>query len=149
VPVGGGGLISGVAAAVRDLSPGVEMIGVEAEASHPFTSSLAAGRIVEVEVGETLADGLAGNMDPETITFDLIRRLVDRIVLAGEEEIAQGIRGLLVNERLVAEGAGATGVGAALGGRIDLSGRRAVILVTGANIDAAKLAAVLLPLQGP
>ena len=142
VPVGGGGLIAGVAAVVREVSPGVEMIGVEAEASHPFTSSLAAGHIVEVDVGDTLADGLAGNMDPETITFDLVRRLVDRIVLAGEREIAQGIRGLLARERLVAEGAGAVGVGAALGGRLDLAGRRAVILVTGGNIDAAKLASV-------
>jgi threonine dehydratase len=142
VPVGGGGLIAGVAAVVREVSPGVEMIGVEAEASHPFTSSLAAGHIVEVDVGDTLADGLAGNMDPETITFDLVRRLVDRIVLAGEREIAQGIRGLLARERLVAEGAGAVGVGAALGGRLDLAGRRAVILVTGGNIDAATLASV-------
>jgi threonine dehydratase len=149
VPVGGGGLISGVAAAVRNLSRGVEVIGVEAEASHPFTSSLAAGHIVEVEVGETLADGLAGNMDPETITFDVVRQLVDRIVTVGEEQIAQGIRGLLANECLVAEGAGVVGIAAALARRIDLAGRRVVILVSGSNIDAAKLAAVLLAPPGP
>jgi threonine dehydratase len=143
VPVGGGGLISGVAATLKRLSPAVEVIGVEAEASHPFTSSLAAGRIVEVPVGPTLADGLAGNMDPETVTFDLVRRLVNRIVLAGEDDIASGIRGLLVNERLIAEGAGAVGVAALLGKRIDAHGRRVVILVTGANIDASTLAAVL------
>lgn len=149
VPIGGGGLISGVAATMKGLSPGVEVIGVEAEASHPFTSSLAAGCIVEVEVGPTLADGLAGNMDPETVTFDLVGRLVDRIVLAGEEDIALGIRGLLANDRLVAEGAGAIGVGALLGRRINAGGRRVVILVTGANIDASKLAKVLSPPPGP
>jgi threonine dehydratase len=143
VPVGGGGLVAGVASLVKEVSPGIEVTGVEVEASHPFTSSLAAGRIVEVEVGETLADGLAGNMDPETITFDLVRRLVDRIVVVSEEEMKQAIFGLLTHESLLAEGAGAVGVGAILGGRLDLGGRRVVILVTGANIDAAKLAAAL------
>jgi threonine dehydratase len=143
VPVGGGGLIAGVASVVKEVSPGIDVTGVEVEASHPFTSSLAAGRIVEVEVGETLADGLAGNMDPETITFDMVRRLVDRIVLASEDEMKQAILGLLTHERLLAEGAGAVGVGAVLGGRLDLGGRRVVILVTGANIDAAKLASAL------
>ncbi len=142
-PVGGGGLISGVAAVVKRLAPGVTVTGVEAEASHPFTASLAAGRIVEVAVGPTLADGLAGNMDPETVTFDLVRRLVDRIVLASEDEIAGGIRGLLAHERLIAEGAAAVGVGALVGGRFDARGRRVVIVVSGANIDASKLAAVL------
>jgi len=143
VPVGGGGLISGVAAVMKAVSPGVAVIGVEAEASHPFTSSLAAGRIVEVEVGPTLADGLAGNMDPETMTFALVQQLVDRIVLVGEEHLAEGIRALVAHEHLIAEGAGAAGVGAVLGGRIDVRGRRVVVLVTGSNIDAEKLAEVL------
>ncbi len=143
VPLGGGGLVRGIAATVKHLAPGVSVIGVEAEASHPFTSSLAAGRIVEVDVGPTLADGLAGNMDPETVTFDLVRRLVDRIVLVREDEIARGIRGLLVHEHLIAEGAGAVGVGALLGKRFDARGRRVAIIVSGANIDASKLAAVL------
>jgi threonine dehydratase len=143
VPVGGGGLIAGVASVVKEVSPAIDVTGVEVEASHPFISSLAAGRIVEVEVGETLADGLAGNMDPETITFGLVRQLVDRIVLASEDEMKQAILGLLTHEHLLAEGAGAVGVGAVLGGRLDLGGRRVVILVTGANIDATKLAAAL------
>jgi len=143
VPMGGGGLISGVASVVKEMLPGVDVTGVEAEASHPFTASLAAGRIVAVDVGETLADGLAGNMDPESITFDLVRRLVDRIVLASEEDMREAIGGLLAHEGLLAEGAGAVGVGAALGGRLLVSGRRVVILVTGANIDAAKLASAL------
>ena len=128
---------------MKAISPHVEVIGVEAEASHPFTSSLAAGRIVEVEVGPTLADGLAGNMDPETITFDLVRKLVDRIVLVGEEQLAESIRGLIMHEHLITEGAGAAGVGAVLGGRVSVAGRRVVVLVTGSNIDAAKLAEVL------
>lgn len=143
VPVGGGGLISGVAAVVKAVSPRVAVIGVEAEASHPFTASLAAGRIVQVDVGPTLADGLAGNMDPETITFDLVRTLVDRIVLVSEGHLAEGIRGLVASDRLIAEGAGAAAVGALLSGSVDARGRRVVVLVTGSNIDAAKLAQVL------
>jgi len=149
VPVGGGGLISGVAATMKAVSPHVEVIGVEAEASHPFTASLAAGHIVQVRVGPTLADGLAGNMDPETVTFDLVRTLVDRIVLVGEEQLAESIRGLVANEHLIAEGAGAAGVGALLGGRVDVHGRRVVVLVTGSNIDAAKLAEVLSSFPNP
>ncbi|MBE3100597.1 MAG: threonine/serine dehydratase [Planctomycetes bacterium] len=149
VPVGGGGLISGVAAVLKLLAPRVVIVGVEAEASHPFTSSLAAGCIVEVEVRPTLADGLAGNMDPETITFDLVRRLVDRLALVSEAQMADGIRGLVAHEHLIAEGAGVAAVGAMLGGRVDVRGRRAAILVSGSNIDAAKLAAVLSSLPRP
>jgi threonine dehydratase len=143
VPVGGGGLIAGVAMAMKGISPRVEIVGVEAEASHPFSTSLAAGHIVEVQVDPTIADGLAGNMDPETITFALVQRLVDRMVLVSEKQMMDGIRGFATSEHLIAEGAGIAGVAAVLGGRIDVRGRRAVVVVSGSNIDAGKLAAIL------
>ena len=73
VPVGGGGLISGIAIAVKALSPSTRVIGVEVAASCPFTKSLAAGRLVTIDVGPSLADGLTGNLDPDTITLDIVR----------------------------------------------------------------------------
>ena len=79
VPIGGGGLISGIAIAAREMSSDISVFGVEAEASCPFTAGIAAGRIVEIMVQPTLADGLAGNLDPGSVTFDIVCRLVARI----------------------------------------------------------------------
>lgn len=139
VPVGGGGLVSGIGIATKAATRAIEVVGVEVEASHPFTDGLAAGRIVPIQVGPSLADGLVGNLDPETITFDLARRVVDRFVLAGEDGLRRGIRGLLAEDHLVAEGAGAAGVAALLDRRIDVEGRRVVVIVSGANIDMSTL----------
>lgn len=139
VPVGGGGLISGIAAAAAALSERTSVIGVEVEASSPFTQSLAAGRVVTIEVGPTLADGLAGNLDPDTITFDLVRSLVKGIVLVSEPQLADGIAGIAREERLIAEGAGAAAAAAAIAGKIDASGRRVAVVLSGANIDLDRL----------
>jgi threonine dehydratase len=95
-----------------------EVVGVEARASSPFTQSLAAGRIVAVTVGPTLADGLAGNLDLDTITFDIVARLVSRIVLVSEGELRSAIAGIAAHERLIVEGAGGAGV-APPGGHLD------------------------------
>jgi threonine dehydratase len=142
--VGGGGLIAGVALAARALAGRrVEVVGVECEASPAFHEALAAGRIVEVEVHPTLADGLAGNMDPESITFDLVRSRVDRMVLAPEPAIADAIRGLFEEERVVAEGAGAAAVAALVDG-LPLAGRNVAAVVSGSNIDPGVLSKVLL-----
>jgi threonine dehydratase len=141
VPIGGGGLISGVGVAVE--TTGAMVVGVEAAASNPFTRSLSAGRIVEIDVGPTLADGLAGNMDPETITFDLVRRYVRRIVVVSEDELAAAIGAIVREERLVAEGAAATGVAAVLSGNLDLRGRRVAVILSGANIDPDTLRTLL------
>lgn len=142
VPVGGGGLVSGVAVAVKAISPGIEVIGVETEASPAFHTSLAAGRITTVVVRPTIADGLAGNMDPETITFDYVRRLVDRVELASESAIEDAVRALVAHEHLIAEGAGATAVAGLLGG-IRPRGVNVAVIVSGSNIDAARLAGLL------
>lgn len=143
VPVGGGGLIAGIAQAVKALHPPARVVGVEVEASHPFTASLAAGRIVEVEVGPTLADGLAGNMDPDNIAFPIVQRLVDDIVLASEDQLAAAIRGLVEREHLVAEGAGAAAVAAVLAGSIRQGPGPAAVVVSGANIDTSRLVSIL------
>jgi len=143
VPIGGGGLVGGVAQTARAIRPDVDVVGVELEVSCPFQTSVRAGRLVEIVPGETLADGLVGNPDPETITFDLIQRFVDRIVTVSEADLAEAVVGLVEHEHLVAEGAGAAATAAIAGRRIDIRGRRAAAIVTGSNIDRARLAAVL------
>ncbi len=146
VPIGGGGLISGVALAARAIDPGIEIVGVEAEVSCAFQTSVRAGRLVTIVPGHTLADGLGGNPDPETITFGFIQRLVDRIVTVAEDDLAAAIAGLVEWEHLVAEGAGAAGVAALIsrgGPRVDVTGRRVAIIVSGSNIDRARLAPLL------
>lgn len=142
VPIGGGGLASGIGIAARAVSSRVEVIGVEAAASPAFHTSLTAGRITQVQVGPTIADGLAGNMDPETITFDYVRRFVSRVVLAPERAIIDAVRGLVSHEHLIAEGAGATAVAGLVNG-LRTGTRNVAAVVSGSNIDAALLAALL------
>jgi threonine dehydratase len=143
VPIGGGGLISGIAMAAKSVRPDATVIGVETAASNPFTQSVAAGRIVEISVGDTIADGLAGNMDPDTITFDIVRKYVDRIVVVEEDALRSAVRGIVREERLVAEGAAAAGPAAIASGRAAVRGRNAAVILSGANIDPEKLKALL------
>ena len=143
VPIGGGGLISGVATAAKAINADCEVIGVEVEASCAFQTSVRAGRLVEIVPGATLADGLGGNPDPETITFAFIQRLVERIVTVSEDDLSAAVTGLVEAEHLVAEGAGAAATAALVGRRVDLRGRRVAVIVSGANIDRARLAALL------
>ena len=143
VPVGGGGLISGVATVAKAISPACEVVGVEVEASCAFQTSVRAGKLVEIVPGPTLADGLGGNPDPDTITFALIQRLVDRIVTVSEVDLSASIAGLVGTEHLVTEGAGAAATAAVVGRRVDLAGRKVVVIVSGGNIDRARLMAVL------
>jgi threonine dehydratase len=133
VPIGGGGLISGVAVAAHEA--GVPVTGVEVEASCPFTRSLEAGRIVEIEVKPTLADGLAGNLDPDTPTFSIVQRLVDRVVLVGEQHLRLAMAGIVTEEHLIAEAAGAAGVAAVLAGKIAPTPGPIAVVLSGANVD--------------
>jgi len=143
VPIGGGGLVSGVALATKAIAPSCEIVGVEAEASCAFLTSVRAGRIVEISPGNTLADGLGGNPDPATITFAFIQQFVDRIVTVSEDDLAEAIVGLAESEHLIAEGAGAAAAAAILGKRVDVRGRQAAALLTGSNIDRMRLAKLL------
>ena len=138
VPIGGGGLISGIATAIKAVDAGIEVIGVEVDASSAFSAARAAGHIVDIAVGETIADGLGGNVDPETITWPVIRDLVDRIVVVPEREVREAVRTLLAEDHLVAEGAGAAAIAAAAG-LAGIEDRRTAVLLTGANIDLPRL----------
>jgi threonine dehydratase len=143
VPVGGGGLIGGIGIAVKSRAPSTRVIGVEVAASCPFTKSLAAGRVVAIDVGPSLADGLTGNLDPDTITFDIVREVVDRMVVVEESDLRKALAGIVIREHLIAEGAAAAGVAAVTSGKLDLNGQRVALILTGANIDADTLIRVL------
>jgi threonine dehydratase len=131
VPLGGGGLLAGSAIVARALN-GALIIGVEAAASPVFTEALRAGRPVTVPVTKTHADGLAGNMEPDSQTFTFVRDLVDRVVQVQESSIAEAMRELEARDGVAAEGAGAVGV-AALKEGLDLRGRHVGIIVSGRN----------------
>jgi len=130
--IGGGGLISGIAIAAQRRA---EAAGVEVEASTPFTSSLRAGRIVPIDVGETLADGLSGNLDPDSPTFEIVRQHVPRIAVVSEGDLRDAIRGVGYHEKLIIEGAAAASVAAVLSGKLDVRGKRVAIVLSGANVD--------------
>jgi threonine dehydratase len=149
VPIGGGGMISGVGRVARAIEAGIEVIGVELEVSHVFQDSLRAGHLVEIEAGGSIADGLGGNADPETITFELIQRYVDRIVTVSEDDLAAAIAGLVEKEHLIAEGAGAAATAAILSGRVDVGGRSAAVIVSGSNIDRTRLMSVISERRSP
>jgi threonine dehydratase len=139
VAIGGGGLISGVAIAAEGHA---EAAGVEAAASTPFTTSLRAGRITEIEVRDSLADGLTGNLDPDSPTFEIVRARVKRIAVVSEEELKAAMRGVAEHERLIVEGATAVAVAGVLTGKLDVRNRRTAIVLSGANIDLAKWSAI-------
>jgi threonine dehydratase len=143
VPVGGGGLLSGMAVACRALSPHLRIFGAEAAASPVFTTSLRNGRITPVAVADTIADGLAGNLDPRSITFGIVQRLVDEIVLVSEPDLLSAVRALASHERLVVEGAGAAGVAALLAGIHPWPSRPLALIVSGGNIDLGALRDVI------
>ena len=135
VPVGGGGMISGVATAVKAAKPGVRVVGVEAEASPGAVKSLEAGAPAHVEMSDTLADGIAVKRIGD-LTWPHLEALADDVVLVSEEEIIRAIFFLLEREKLVVEGAGAVGVAALLEGKMRLgAGDSIVCILSGGNID--------------
>lgn len=143
VPIGGGGLISGIATALKSLKPEIRVIGVQAENVRWVNPSLQAGRPIVAKPGQTIADGIAVK-SPGALTFPIIQDLVEQVVEVSEEEIARAIFSCVQNNRLVVEGAGAAGLAALLAGKIGLDPSDTVCAVLcGGNIDANLLARVL------
>jgi threonine dehydratase len=143
VPIGGGGIISGIAIAIKSLLPKVRVIGVQAANVAPVNRSLTEGHPVEVVFKPTIADGIAVKR-PGEITLPIIKEYVDQVVEVTDEEIARGIYHCVQNNRLVVEGAGAAGVAAMLAGKIDVAASDKVcVVLAGGNIDANLLARVL------
>ncbi len=143
VPIGGAGLIAGIALALKTLKPGVKVIGVEPERAASFTAALAAGRPVQIEMQPTLADGLSVPKVGEN-AFRLARELVDRTVLVGEHDIARAVLRLMELEKAVVEGAGAAPLAACLAGLVpELKDKKVVLPLCGGNIDLNTLDRVI------
>ncbi len=143
VPIGGGGLIAGAALALKQLKPGVRVIGVEPERAASFTAALRVGHPVEISMSPTLADGLSVPMVGPT-AFALARDLVDKVVLVDEHEIARAILRLVELEKAVVEGAGAVPLAACLSGKLpELAGKTVVLPLCGGNIDLTTLGRVI------
>jgi threonine dehydratase len=143
VPIGGGGLISGIAVALKEARPAVRVIGVEAEAAPSARASRDAGRIVATTATDTIADGIAVKRVGE-VTFPLIERYVDEIVLVSEEEIAAAVLLLLEREKTLAEGAGAAGMAALAARKVPVAaGDVAVAVIGGGNIDINMLSRII------
>jgi threonine dehydratase len=143
VPIGGGGLISGIAIALRDARPDVRIVGVEAEVAASALASRRARRVIRIETSETIADGIATKQIGER-TFPIIEELVDEIVTVTEEETAAAVHTLLERQKLVAEGAGAVPLAALMSGRVAVSeGDTAVLVVSGGNIDVNLISRII------
>lgn len=135
VPVGGGGLISGILMWAKAVNPSIRVIDIQPEASAVMAASLQAGRMVTLPDLPSLADGLAGGVDADTITLPILQTYLDDMLLVSEAAIADAMRWLVDEHHLLVEGSGAVGVAALLGGQVsDLAGRRVVALLTGRNV---------------
>lgn len=142
VPIGGGGLISGVAFAIKSLRPQCKVYGVQAANAASMLKSIQKGKQITLPGVSTFADGIAVK-HPGDITFDMVRRYVDGIVDVSEDEIASAILALMERQKLVAEGAGAVPIAAVMHGKLDLAGKKTVCLLSGGNIDVNILSRVI------
>ncbi|MCI6388047.1 MAG: threonine ammonia-lyase [Ruminococcus sp.] len=142
VPIGGGGLISGVAFAIKQLNPNVKVYGVQAAGAPSMKNSLADGKIETLSSVKTIADGIAVK-EPGDLTYDICSKYVDEVVTVTDDEISAAILALMEQHKLVAEGAGAVPVAAVMFDKIDLKGKKAVCVVSGGNIDVTILSRVI------
>jgi len=137
VPIGGGGLISGIATAVKCAADKVRVVGVEAAAAPGAYLSFQDGRCHEqVDIRPSVADGLMGTLTP--LTWEISRNLVEGVRLVEEDEIIQAMRVFQLDEQLMVEGSASVGLAAILGGKVDVQGQKVVLVVTGRNIEASK-----------
>lgn len=142
VPIGGGGLIAGVACAVKHLKPSCRVIGVQAEGAASMWVSRNRGEITELSSVSTIADGIAVKI-PGDLTFELCEKYVDEIVTVKDSEIAAAIMTLMEDQKIVSEGAGATTVAAILFGKVSTADKKTVCLVSGGNVDVTMLSRII------
>ena len=142
VPVGGGGLISGVAYTIKMLNPSIKVYGVQASGAPSMVKSVDDGEIIELPSVATIADGIAVKK-PGNNTYELCKKYVDKIVTVTDDEISAAILALMEQQKLVTEGAGATAVAAAMFNKVDIKGKKVVCLCSGGNIDVTILSRVI------
>jgi threonine dehydratase len=144
VPVGGGGLIGGIGLWVKSLKSDVRIVGVQPSASPPIYAFMQSGGTKPMPIAPTLADGVAGNVERDSITWKLVRRYVDDVVLVEEDEIADALRWAIDTPHLLVEGSAALGIAALRMHRLgDLAGRRVVVVLTGRSIGGEVVRRVL------
>ncbi len=142
VPIGGGGLIAGVAFAIKTLRPEIKVYGVQSAGAPSMFQSVKEGHRVHLDRVQTIADGIAVK-EPGELTFELINQYVDEIVTVTDEETAAAILALLEQQKLVAEGAGAVAVAAAMFNKLPIKGKKVVCLVSGGNVDVTTLSRIV------
>ncbi|MBB5185074.1 threonine dehydratase [Faecalicoccus acidiformans] len=142
VPVGGGGLISGIAFAIKSLNPKIKVYGVQAEGAASMVESLKEEEIVQLERVNTIADGIKVK-EPGNHTFDLCKKYVDEIVTVSDDEVAGAILSLIENQKLITEGAGAVSVAAVMFNKLPVKGKNVVCVLSGGNIDVTILSKVI------
>jgi threonine dehydratase len=143
VPIGGGGLIGGIGLWAKSLKPGLRLIGVQPAASPPMYAHFETGSTDPMPIAPTLADGVAGNIERDSLTWKLCRQHVDEVVLVEEDEIADALRWSLEVPRILLEGSAVLGIAALRAGRIDAADRRVAVVTTGRNVSQDVLRAVL------
>ncbi|PEX25459.1 bifunctional threonine ammonia-lyase/L-serine ammonia-lyase TdcB [Bacillus cereus] len=143
VPIGGGGIISGIAVALKSFNPSINIIGVQAENVHGMKASYDAGEIVSHYKAPTIADGCAVKI-PGNLTFEIVKNLVDDIVTVSEEELEVAMKDLLQRGKAVVEGAGALVTAALLAGKVDkyVQGKKVVAVISGGNVDLKRISSV-------
>ena len=142
VPIGGGGLISGVAYAIKSLRPNIKVYGVQAAGAPSMYNSVRDGKIETLDHVSTIADGIAVKK-PGEHTFELVNKYVDDIALVTEDEISSAILSLIERQKMIAEGAGAVSVAAAMFNKFPIQGKKVVSLISGGNIDVTSLSRVI------
>ena len=142
VPIGGGGLIAGVAYTIKMLNPSIKVYGVQASGAPSMAKSVENGEIIELAGVSTIADGIAVKK-PGDLTYELCKKYVDKIVTVTDDEISAAILALMEQQKLVTEGAGATAVAAAMFNKVDIKGKKVVCLCSGGNIDVTILSRVI------
>ena len=142
VPIGGGGLISGIAYAVKNLNPHIKVYGVQAAGAPSMFKAIEHGKIERLDRVRTIADGIAVK-EPGVHTFDFCQKYVDEIVTVTEDEISTAILALIEQHKLIAEGAGAVSVAAALFNKLPIQGKKTICVVSGGNIDVTILSRVI------
>ena len=144
VPIGGGGLVSGIGAVMKTYRPDTRVVGVQASNSPAMAEALIAGQLVTIAIYHTIADGLAANIELGSRTFPLAQEVVDEMVLITEEEMVAAIGESFTELHVALEGSAVVGIAALLGGKIsDLEGKRVAAVVTGRNIATERLVSIL------
>lgn len=142
VPIGGGGLISGIAYAIKSIRPSIKVYGVQAAGAPSMYNSVKNGKIECLDAVSTIADGIAVKK-PGEHTFEYVSRYVDDIALVTEDEISSAVLALIEKQKMVAEGAGAVSVAAAMYNKFPIAGKKVVSLISGGNIDVTSLSRVI------